>query len=147
MMNQKFNIWMTDPNASGWLKKGSPLKCSDSRSEAGEFSLAEASERCCLVFDGRPLCAMVPASMEPIDQPIGSHYACSWEHRLSEIKIVSLARGIIEGVASASPEISEKLKEAAGYLSGSCKTALGDDGEGKPHETPLQSQTSHGEPS
>jgi hypothetical protein len=134
-MNRKFNIWITDPKSSGWLKKGSPLKCSDSRSEAAEYSLTEAAERCCLVLDGRPLATMVPTSIEVIDLPIGSHYACSWEHRLNEVKIISFARGLIEGVASASPEISQKLKEAAGYLAGSCKTALGDDGASKPHET------------
>lgn len=149
-MSQKFNIWLTGSN-SWWMRgnqHGSPLKCSTKREDAGVFTLEEAIERCSLVLDGRPPAAMVAVPGEPGDEAPDSRFTCSWNQRIKEIESVSRARGIVEGVAEGLevglPNVSEKLKEAAGLLAGSCKTAPGRDGEESPHESSARPQPIHG---
>jgi len=146
MSGQLFNIWLLDTGS--WLMKGSPLGSSASRSEAGKYSQAEATELCCLIIDGKPLAAMVPIEQETQFKPKPAMYACSWEHRANEMQRLAMARGAIEGIAEclrhSLPKISEKLDQAAGYLEGRCKTAPGRDGEEKPHESSSRPQPIHG---
>lgn len=111
----KFHIWSVTAK-KWWCRntgKVGKINTTDNRSEAGEFTLEEATELCCIVFDGQPIAAMVPVSHEISKLDENSCYTVPWPQRVAEVESIGFACGVLEGLELvAEPKIAAGIQEA-----------------------------------